>query len=152
LEDEISKLRQMVDDCIQEVSSVEHPPNVTVEHPGDDDDTDEQRQEYQSFLFNLLSYEAPQRLLLNVAPGADNTPMSIWSHPFVEELCFPSLFGGKVRQIMSKNRPDDDKREVSYKEICKMELFNGDRRFARNIENLFFKFYFSEVKTLHSVL
>ena len=58
--------------------------------------------------------------------------MSLFKDRYYEECSFPSLFFGEPRKYV-------DLCEKSYAKTAKWELMNKDRRFARCIENLFFK-------------
>jgi hypothetical protein len=137
---ELSEVQEYFEQTLEQIAKLE---DLEV---GEEEADDEQR-DHQSIVFDLPPYPADEWMHIKVAPGENKAPIAIWKQPFVEEICFPTLFGGFPREVKS---PKDD--ELSYKKICKLQLLNKDRRFARSIENLFFKFYFSEVKQLHSVL
>lgn len=66
---------------------------------------------------------------LNVAPSEGQTPIGMLQDPIAEERAFPCLFNGLAR-------PDT---ALSYSQICKFELTNEDRRFAKHPSNNFFK-------------
>ncbi|MCO5599964.1 hypothetical protein L7F22_054071 [Adiantum nelumboides] len=70
--------------------------------------------------------------VLSIAPGEGNSPLSLFDDEFCEELAFPTLFFGEKRKYHDLCRN-------SFQRVAKWELLHADRRFALNIENLFFK-------------
>ncbi len=86
----------------------------------------------------LLDNFDPNIDVISIAPGEGKFPLSILKDKYIEELSFPVLFCGFSRQLKIK---------LSYTDICKAELRNADRRFAR-ILNIFFKFKKRQLKHL----
>lgn len=68
----------------------------------------------------------------NVAPCENFHPLSVFKDIHCEELCFPTLFYGEKRKYSQMTKKD-------YQTTAKWELMHKDRRFAFNIENIFFK-------------
>ncbi|MCO5592827.1 hypothetical protein L7F22_046830 [Adiantum nelumboides] len=68
----------------------------------------------------------------SVAPCEGFAPLSLFDEESCEELSFLALFFGTRRQyhLLAKKR---------YQSVVQWELKNADRRFANDIENLFFK-------------
>lgn len=71
---------------------------------------------------------------LQIAPGENKHPISLFMDTFAEEKSFPVLFAGQ-------KRCQDEERlvPVKYSAICKAELRNIDGRFAKSVPNIFFK-------------
>ena len=80
--------------------------------------------------------------VVNVAPGEDRKPTSLFATPNAEEKAFPVLFGGHKRTAPAN---------VHYHEICNWELLNVDRRFAYDPENLMYKVCCMQSQTLAGV-
>jgi hypothetical protein len=114
----------------------------------DDDPPTLNAQFDKSFIFELPTFTPVTDDRVVVAPGEGNRPVPMWAVENVEELSFPTLFGGEPRKV----HEGKGNKELSYKQIASMELKNVDRRFARCVENIFFKFYFSELKAIHSAI
>ena len=76
------------------------------------------------------------------APAEGHTPVSIFMDKNAEELAFPTIFCGQPRPE-NKDRPT----KVSYGDICKSELRRSDRRIAKNVANIFFKY--KKLQTKH---
>ena len=76
------------------------------------------------------------------APAEGYTPVSIFMDKNAEELAFPTIFCGQPR-------PDnkDRRTKVSYGDVCKSELRRSDRRIAKNVANIFFKY--KKLQTKH---
>ena len=69
-----------------------------------------------------------------IAPGQNNTPLSVFIDKDSEELAFIDIFCGQSRE------PDQPRKApVHYTDIVKSELRRSDRRAARNVDNIFFK-------------
>ena len=81
-----------------------------------------------------------RKVSLTFAPGEGLIPLSIFNDPDVEYLAFPTIFCGERR------RPN--KYKISYSDICKYELRSVDRRVAKNIPNIFFKFKKVQLKSV----
>lgn len=81
--------------------------------------------------------------ILSVAPGENNTPLSIFQDRYSEFLAFPAIYCGQ-------SRPDNASRFVPlhYSTICKWELRNIDRRCATCIPNLFYKLTKLQIKQI----
>ena len=69
-----------------------------------------------------------------IAPGQNNSPLSVFIDKDIEELAFIDIFCGQSRE-------QDQPRKVSvhYTDIVKSELRRSDRRSAGNVDNIFFK-------------
>ena len=78
--------------------------------------------------------DSEREKVLNVAPGEDNHPISIFKDKYCEELAYPGIFCGQAR---ADNKDRDV--PVYYSDICKSELRRSDRRVAQCVENIFFK-------------
>ena len=76
------------------------------------------------------------------APAEGYTPVSIFMDKNAEELAFPTIFCGQPRPD-NKDRPT----KVSYGDVCKSELRRSDRRIAKNVANIFFKY--KKLQTKH---
>ena len=68
--------------------------------------------------------------------------MSIFIDKSAEELAFPAIFCGQPRP-----NKKDRQTKVSYGDICKSELRRSDRRTAKNVANIFFKY--KKLQTKH---
>ena len=79
--------------------------------------------------------------IFTMAPAENQRPISIFTDPNVEELCFPEIFIGKGRMAN-----EDRKRPMQNHEIIKSEILNTDRRCAQNIPNLFYKLRKTQIK------
>ena len=95
-----------------------------------------------TMLCDIVDADEVLNLMSQVAPGENNTARSLFTDPNVEELSFPTLFGGYARDM---GDPDD---RLSMNDVFKYELYNMDRRFANHIPNLFFK---TRMKMAHEV-
>ena len=86
-------------------------------------------------------FEYDHNKLVMCAPGEGEKPLGFFKDVDSEYLAFPKIYAGK-------RRPDNTQRttNVSYSAICKWELRNRDRRCAKNIANIFFKFRKLQVK------
>ena len=73
--------------------------------------------------------------VLEFAPCEGNIPLSFFQDSDSEYLAFPTIFGGQ-------RRLENEKRivRVTYGTVCKWELRSCDRRCAKNIANIFYKF------------
>ena len=70
--------------------------------------------------------------IYHIAPSEGFQPLSVFKDTWCEELSFPTLFYGEKRKYHAKAVND-------YQTVVKWELCHSDRRFALNIENIFFK-------------
>ena len=79
-------------------------------------------------------HNTERQQIYNIAPGEGNTPLSVFSNQYSEEMAYPGIFLGQ-------KRPHDKQRlkSVYYSEICKSELRRSHRRAATCVENIFFK-------------
>ena len=87
-----------------------------------------------------LTDEAHQ--VYSIASAEVNTLVSIFMDKHAEELAFPTLFCGRPRPS-NTDRPVN----INYSDICKSELRRADRRMAKNIPNIFFKY--KKLQTKH---
>jgi len=71
-----------------------------------------------------------RQLIMNIAPGEGNRPLSIFRDKYSEELAYPGIFLGQKRP---------ESKRVHYSDICKSELRRSDRRAAMCVENIFYK-------------
>ena len=82
--------------------------------------------------------DSQQQLLLtfqhemNVAPASGSSPVSVFKDDFAEEKAFPCLYGGQAMTLPVG---------TPYSRVVKWQLCHYDRRFAMNIENIFFKLF-----------
>ena len=74
------------------------------------------------------------------APGEGHRPMSIFQDADVEYLAFPTIFCGQ--------RQKENRYKVNYSDVCKYELRSVDRRVAKNVPNVFFKFKKIQMKSV----
>ena len=65
------------------------------------------------------------------APSENSSSMGLFQDVNSEILAFPTLFCGQRRSI--------PRERVHYSMICKWELRHKDRRFAKNVANIFYK-------------
>ena len=84
---------------------------------------------------------AEQKHILNIAPGEGKKPQSFISDKHAEELSFPQLFP-TGRFGFSFDRP----KKISLKKYFQTRILNCDRRFARNIDYIFYAQYRTEAK------
>jgi len=71
---------------------------------------------------------------LQIAPGDNRHPISLFMDTYAEEKSFSVLFAGHKRCY------DEDKSvPVKYSATCKAELRNVDGRFSKSVPNIFFK-------------
>ena len=70
-------------------------------------------------------------MVLEIAPGANSTPVSLLRDLNAEFLSLPCLYGGV--------NPYEEV-EVQYIDQCKFELRYYDRRFAKHIGNTFLEY------------
>ena len=70
-----------------------------------------------------------RQLIMNIAPGEGNRPLSIFRDKYSEELAYPGIFLGQKRP---------ESKRVHYSDICKSELRRSDRRAAMCVENIFY--------------
>ncbi|XP_071855229.1 uncharacterized protein [Apostichopus japonicus] len=110
--------------------------NNNEDNPDSDDDwTEAQNDDMQltGTLDTMLTpeFQEQSQLAYCVAPGEGNRPMGLFQDSLSEILAFPTLFGGQLRS--------DNKVKVHYSTICKWELRNKDRRFAKSVQNIFYK-------------
>ncbi|XP_053403150.1 uncharacterized protein LOC123564956 [Mercenaria mercenaria] len=71
---------------------------------------------------------------LQIAPGENSHPISLFMDTYAEEKSFPVLFAGQ------KRCEDEDRLvPVKYSSICKAELRHVDGRFSKSVPNIFFK-------------
>ena len=68
---------------------------------------------------------------LDIAPGENSCPLYILADRNAEYLAFPTLYNG---------RNPYEGCNIGFADRCKFELRNVDRRIAKNITNLFFKY------------
>lgn len=87
-----------------------------------------------TFLNVIPSYSLPQSDAIVLAPCAQKKPVSILSYEYMEEVLFPSLFGGQKRSALI------DDTGISVRDRIQWEVLQKDRRFAQHSDNLFFKF------------
>jgi hypothetical protein len=99
---------------------------------------------HHSMLNDVRDYYILKDNHLHWAPCENETPQSLFDHPHLEELCFPTVFGGEKQP-----QPNSD-HDISKKDIIKWELTHVDRRFCSSIENIFFKFEMSQRIAIHS--
>jgi hypothetical protein len=86
-------------------------------------------------------------MILNIAPGEGQKPKGIEIDTHSEELSFPQLFPtGKFGFSMS--RPQ----KVSLKKYFQTRIIQKDRRFAKQIEYLFYAQYRCEAKEIKDCL
>lgn len=78
---------------------------------------------------------------LGYAPGEGQKPVNLLMYPNAEELCFPTLFGGHTMAHKSFEYTANNIRIPTTAAIIKHQIRHADRRFARNTQNLFFKFF-----------
>ena len=69
-----------------------------------------------------------------LAPGQNNTPLSIFLDKDAEELAFVDIFCGQYRPANSERMVN-----VHYTDVVKSELRRSDRRAAGNVDNIFYK-------------
>ena len=67
------------------------------------------------------------------APGQGKLPKSIFCDDDAEYLAFPTIFCGQRRK-------ENKYEKVYYSDVCKYELRSVDKRVAKNVPNIFFKF------------
>ena len=72
--------------------------------------------------------------ILNIAPGENQIPLSLFQDADAEYLAFPTIYCGQ-RMTPAHERLV----HVSYADICKWEVRASDRRVAKSVPNLFFK-------------
>lgn len=65
---------------------------------------------------------------ITLVPGENQVPRSVLFDPHAEELSFPSIFCGQIRQLKVK---------LSYHQVVKSALRNYQRKCAR-VDHLFF--------------
>ena len=75
------------------------------------------------------------------APGQGKLPKSIFCDDDAEYLAFPTIFCG---QCHKENKYE----KVYYSDVCKYELQSVDKRVAKNVPNIFFKFKKIQLKSL----
>ena len=75
------------------------------------------------------------------APGQGKLPKSIFCDDDAEYLAFPTIFCG---QRCKENKYE----KVYYSDVCKYELQSVDKRVAKNVPNIFFKFKKVQLKSL----
>lgn len=78
---------------------------------------------------------------LGYAPGEGQRPVNLLMFPNAEELCFPTLFFGEIMAHKMFDYRANNMRIPTTAAIIKHQIRNVDRRFARNTQNLFFKFF-----------
>ena len=113
---------------------LELPPNIEME--SDESDESSEDGEIAGSFDTLLNSRPLMDISLKTvtAPTSGETPLSIFTDEFGEEYAYPTLFAGQARA-----RNTERIRSVSYKNICKAEMQNVIRKFARHSDNLFFK-------------
>ena len=78
--------------------------------------------------------DAESDAVYSLAPGQNNTPLSIFQDKDSEELAFINIFCGERRMPnTSRHVP------VYYSELVRSEMRRSDRRAASCIDNIFFK-------------
>ena len=83
-------------------------------------------------LVNQMPIELRLDSKLCLAPAEQNTPVSLFSSEFSEELAYPSLFAGQKRTAGKFVH-------VPYSRVCKAEMQSKDKRFSQHRFNRFFK-------------
>ena len=75
------------------------------------------------------------------APGQGKLPKSIFCDDDAEYLAFPTIYCGLRRK-------ENKYEKVYYSDVCKYELRSVDKRVAKNVPNIFFKFRKVQLKSL----
>ena len=83
-------------------------------------------------LVNQMPIEPRLDSKLCLATAEQNTPVSLFSNEFSEELAYPSLFAGQKRTAGKFVH-------VPYSRVCKAEMQSKDKRFSQHRFNRFFK-------------
>lgn len=78
---------------------------------------------------------------LGYAPGEGQKPVNLLMYPNAEELCFPTIFSGQVMEHKKFDYVANKIKPPTTAAIIKHQIRNADKRFARNTQNLFFKFF-----------
>ena len=135
-EEAFQQLLQEVSDSIQNVEGGE---SIVVNNV----DQEDLAQEHISFFSKYPTCELPDTDTIQLAPCENKKPVGILSHDHLEELAFPSLYGGNVRPC----QPD-----MTERSVMQWQLTHEDRRYANHPENIFFKFYKLLVSQVNSVI
>ena len=119
---------------VRNAASDEILPNLHESENNDSDDAFSEVEDETPLMTFLDDQTYDKNMIISVAPGEGQRPLSIFKDPNSEYLSFPTLFCGQKRM-------DNSERHVSvhYSDICKWELRSIDRRVALHIPNLFYK-------------
>ena len=117
---------------------------------GESDDTDDEREDERTKLSGIPfdSCIQPKDILhdgiLSMAPGEGKKPISFIHDKCAEELSFPQLFpSGRFGFSHARSS------KLTLKKYFQCRLLNCDRRFARNIDYIFFAQYRVEAKEVY---
>lgn len=98
---------------------------IDFDHIENNDDDDFWDKGCEETLLNSQNFES-----VTLAPGENRIPISLLFDKHVEELSFPTIFCGEIRQLKIK---------LSYGQIAKSALRNYRRKCAR-VDHLFFMY------------
>jgi hypothetical protein len=132
-----------VDDAAQNDDSTHNLPNRTAEDPAeanldlsedetssDGESADAHAYGEETLIDDGVADANIRASLIDIAPGGDQRPLSIYLDKNTEEMANPDTFRGRARPDM----------KYTYKKICRVELRHFRRLAAQRPCNIFFKF------------